>query len=258
MSSAPQSIFAFFRLDPDNACVWRGTEMVALTPKAFAVLQYLVAHAGQVVTKEALLSAVWPEIAVSEAVLKVCLSEVRKALGDVARTPHFIATVHRRGYRFIAPVTAAEPPEAQGTARTLQRLLVADTPRAIPGLVGRKAALAQLHGSLERALQGKRQVVFVTGEIGIGKTTLVDAFVAQVTAEMPVLVAHGQCVEHYGAGEAYLPVLEALGRLCGATRSACLLALLYQRAPTWLVQMPWLLSPADRSALQRELLGATQ
>src|SRR4029077_18449210 len=115
-----------------------------------------------------------------------------------------------------------------------------------PGLVGRKTALAQLHGSLEKARQGKRQGMFVTGEIGIGKTALVDAFVAQVTAETPLLVMHGQCVEHYGSGEAYLPVLEALGRLCSATRSERLLALLYQRSPTWLVQMPWLLSPTDR------------
>src|SRR6266545_783524 len=258
MLSAPQSIFAFFRLDPDNACVWRGTEMVALTPKAFAVLQYLVAHAGQLVTKEALLATVWPEMAVSEAVLKVCLSEIRKTLGDVAKTPRFIATLHRRGYRFIAPVTAAAQPEAPGIVGTLPHIPIDATPRVTPGLVGRKAALVQLHGSLAKALQGKRQVMFVTGEIGIGKTALVEAFVAQAIAETPLLVAHGQCVEHYGSGEAYLPVLEAFGRLCGAPRSERLLALLYQRAPTWLVQMPWLLSPTDRSTLQRELLGATQ
>jgi len=127
-----------------------------------------------------------------------------------------------------------------------------------PGLVGREAALAQLHGSLAQALQGKRQVVFATGEIGMGKTALVEAFVAQITAAMPVLVMQGQCVEHYGSGEAYLPVLEALGRLCGAMRSERLLALLYQWAPMWLAQIPWLLSPADRNALRRELMGATQ
>src|SRR5215510_798602 len=135
MSSAPQSIFAFFRLDPDNACVWRGTEMVALTPKAFAVLQYLVAHAGQLVTKEALLSAVWPKMAVSEAVLTVCLSEIRKTLGDSVKTPRCIATVHRRGYRFIAAVTEVEAAEAQGPAGILQRLPSAATLRVTPGLV---------------------------------------------------------------------------------------------------------------------------
>jgi DNA-binding winged helix-turn-helix (wHTH) protein len=258
MLSASQFAFASFRLDLGNACVWRGTEMVALTPKAFAVLQYLVARAGQLVTKEALLAAVWPETTVSEAVLKVCLSEIRKALGDTARTPRFIATVHRRGYRFIAPVTAAEYPEARDTAGTLQCLPGAERGQVTAPLVGREAALAQLHGSLAQALQGKRQVAFVTGEIGMGKTALVEAFVAEVTATMPLLIMQGQCVEHYGAGEPYLPMLEALGRLCSATRSERLLALLYQRAPTWLAQMPWLLSPAERRTLQRELLGATQ
>src|SRR5215510_3361785 len=122
MLSVPQTVFASFRLDPGNACVWRGTEMLTLTPKAFAVLQYLVAHAGQLVTKEVLLAAVWPRMTVSEGVLKVCLSEIRKALSDAVKTPRFIATVHRRGYRFIAPVTEAEPAEARGTVGTLQRL----------------------------------------------------------------------------------------------------------------------------------------
>src|SRR6266446_6175092 len=155
MLSAPQSIFAFFRLDPDNACVWRGTEMVSLTPKAFAVLQYLVAHAGQLVTKETLLATIWPEMALREAVLTVCLSEIRKAQGDVAKTPRFIATLHRRGYRFIAPVTAAAQPEAPGIVGTLPHIPVDATPRVTPGLVGRKAALVQLHGSLGKALPGK-------------------------------------------------------------------------------------------------------
>jgi hypothetical protein len=76
MLSVPQSVFASFRLDPGNACVWRGPEMLTLTPKAFTVLQYLVAHAGQLVTKEVLLATVWPGMAVSEGVLKVCLSEI--------------------------------------------------------------------------------------------------------------------------------------------------------------------------------------
>src|SRR5262249_6938183 len=172
--------------------------------------------------------------------------------------PRFIATVHRRGYRFIAPVTEAEPAEAQGTVGTLQRLPGAVTSQVPPRLVGRQAALAQLHGSLAKTLQGQRQVGFRSGATRMGKTALVEAFVAQLTAEMPVLVMQGQCVEHYGSGEAYLPVLEALGRLCGATRSERLLTLLYQWAPMWLAQMPWLLAPADRSALQREVGGAPQ
>ena len=75
-------------------------------PTAFALLHYLVTHAGQLVTKdEFYVAAIWAETVVSEAVLKVGMGEVRKALGETARAPRWIATVHRRGYRFVAPVT---------------------------------------------------------------------------------------------------------------------------------------------------------
>ena len=73
-----------------------------------------------------------------------------------------------------------------------------------------------------------------------------------------VWLARGQCIEHYGAGEAYLPVLEALGRLCREPEGAALLPVLEQQAPTWLVQMPALLSATALEAVQRRVLGATQ
>ena len=104
--SSPQWRFADFRLDPDNACLWRGTQSIALTPKAFDVLQYLVTHPDRLVTKDTLLDAVWPETAVSDVVVRVAIGELRRALGDTAQAPRFIATVHRRGYRFVAPVAA--------------------------------------------------------------------------------------------------------------------------------------------------------
>jgi DNA-binding winged helix-turn-helix (wHTH) protein len=108
MPSVSQWVFGPFRLDTTNECLWHGTDTIALKPKTFAVLQYLVAHAGQLVTKAALLDAVWPETAVSDGVLKVCIAELRKALGDRVQTPQFIATAHRRGYRFVAPVTSTD------------------------------------------------------------------------------------------------------------------------------------------------------
>src|SRR5437763_9759015 len=101
--------FADFRLDPDNACLWRGTQRIALTPKAFDVLHYLVTHPDRLVTKDTLLDVVWPETAISDAVVRVAIGELRRALGDTAQAPRFIATVHRRGYRFVAPVV--EHPE---------------------------------------------------------------------------------------------------------------------------------------------------
>src|SRR5215831_11081391 len=98
--TSPQWCFACFRLDPDNACLWCDTEAVPLPPKIFAVLHYLVTHPDRLVRKDELLDAVWPETAVTEAVLRVAIGAVRKVLGDTAQTPRFIATVPRRGYRF--------------------------------------------------------------------------------------------------------------------------------------------------------------
>ena len=108
MTPARHWHFADFHLDLANACLWHGTHAVPLPPKALTLLQYLVAHAGRLVSKEELLDACWPETSVGDGVLKVHIAELRKALGETGRTPRFIATVHRRGYRFVAPVTTAD------------------------------------------------------------------------------------------------------------------------------------------------------
>src|SRR6266487_5386478 len=104
MPATPQWRFDRFRLDPDHACLWCEAQAMALPPKAFAVLRYLVTHPDRLVPKDELLDAVWPETAVSDAVVRVAIGALRKVLGDTAQTPRFIATVPRRGYRFLAPV----------------------------------------------------------------------------------------------------------------------------------------------------------
>src|SRR5690348_17220439 len=94
---APHWLFEPFRLDPVNAHLWRGTELVPLQPRVFDVLHYLVTHPNRLVTKDELLDAVWPETAVSDAVVRVAIGALRKALDDPTRTPRFLATVPRRG-----------------------------------------------------------------------------------------------------------------------------------------------------------------
>src|SRR5438876_227563 len=106
-SAAARWTFGPFTVDLANACLWRGAEAVALAPKAFDVLHYLVAHPDRLVTKDELLDAVWPETAVSDTVVRVAIGVLRKALGDTLQPPRFIATVPRRGYRFLGPVTPA-------------------------------------------------------------------------------------------------------------------------------------------------------
>ena len=125
-------------------------------------------------------------------------------------------------------------------------------------LVGREAELTQLQNVFETALQGERKVVFVTGEAGIGKTTLVDAFLAQIRDRADVRITSGQCVEQYGPGEAYMPLLEATMRLCrGPVRERSIEGL-KRFAPSWLVQLPGLLDPEDRILLQQRVQGANR
>ena len=96
--ASPHWLFGPFRLDPDNACLWHGGQAKPLTPKSFSVLQYLVAHADRLITKDELFAALWPDTVVSEAALRICIGELRKALGEAGRAPQFIVTVTRRGY----------------------------------------------------------------------------------------------------------------------------------------------------------------
>ena len=102
--------FPPFRLDLGTGSLWRDDTWVPLPPKAFTVLATLVAQAGQVVTKEALFDAAWPDTAVTDGVLKGCIRQIRRALGERAGMASSIATVHRRGYRFCVPVTPVEGP----------------------------------------------------------------------------------------------------------------------------------------------------
>src|SRR5262245_48423614 len=105
MSRDPVLNFGPYRLDLGNEQLWRDTQLVRLTPKTFQVLRALVGTPGQLVTKEELFRAVWPDTVVSDAALASCIQELRQALGDNARSPQYIETVHRRGFRFIATFT---------------------------------------------------------------------------------------------------------------------------------------------------------
>src|SRR5262249_28644202 len=96
------------------------------------------------------------------------------------------------------------------------------------------------------------------GEPGIGKTTVVDAFVAHLAGDPGLWIGRGQCVEHCGAGEAYQPVLDAVGRLGREAGREHLIALLNQYAPTWLTQLPPWVGEAEQEALQRKTQGATR
>ena len=237
--------FGDFELDEANASLLRSGQAVALAPTPFNLLCALARQPGALFTKDALLDTVWGHRFVSESVLKTAVSDLRTALGDQPREPRFIQTVPRRGYRFLA-MPASEGAQVQSRATPI----TAAAPSESPSFIGRIDAVARLRQAWSQTCSGRRAVVWVVGEPGIGKTTLIEHFVAGLGN---VAVGRGQCVEHYGSGEPYLPVLEALAELC--RRDADLHALLRTVAPTWLLQLPWLSTADERDALRRELAG---
>lgn len=242
-------VFGAFRLDPAGRQLWQGTTAVQLRPKLFAALQYLVEHPGRLITREELLRAVWSRTHVDETLLRGTMRDLRAALDDDAEAPRFIETIPHQGYRFLAAVRREATQRAAGEAQT------PTDPRS-RGLIERERERALLDRGLDRTLNRQRQIVFVTGEPGIGKTTLVDAFVEALPNRHGVLVGRGQCVEQYGGSEAYLPVLEAIGQLCRHRAGKRVLGILNQYAPTWLVQLPALLTDSELDALQRKTQGA--
>src|SRR5499426_4267065 len=157
MEQEPHLAFGPFRLDGTPGGLWQGDQAIALRPQSLALLRYLVAHAGRLVTKAEVRQHVWAGTHVSDAVLRVSVHEIRQALGDVAAAPRYLETVGRQGYRFLlGDAREGSPPLTTGP------------------LVGRQGEVEAVAQWFQRAAQGRRQCVFVSGEAGIGKTTVVD------------------------------------------------------------------------------------
>jgi DNA-binding winged helix-turn-helix (wHTH) protein len=246
--------FEGFQLDPANARLCRGGEPVALAPKPFDVLCHLVERPGELVTKDQLLDALWPNLNVTESSLSYAINAVRIALGDNAQAPRFIETVTRRGYRFIAPVTVVSASSAERPPEERASLPSASRPH---WWVGRATPLEALESLLQQSLLGNRQVVFITGEAGIGKTTFLEMAMGRMSRR-GIGALWGRCIEHFGTDEAFLPLIEALQERCGGADGPLFLKTLRDHAPTWLAQMPGFLDAKDRSAFQNEVFGATR
>ena len=254
---APADPAPAVRIDSDSGWVWCGEQRLDLGPKAFAVLRHLVDHPQRLITKDGLLSAAWGDTIVSEAALTSCIRDLRKALADSSRRPRYIETVHRRGFRFIGPVASPPPAEAASLPEPVLPL-PADASLSTPTLVGRDAELARLDALLAAAAGGQRRIVFVTGEAGIGKTTLVEAFLARFGDGDGLLVGRGQCIEHYGSTEPHLPLLEALGRMGRGRNGEAVVGVLRRYAPTWLAELPSLLTDDELGSVQRRAQGTTR
>ena len=179
--------FGDFTIDVGNARLWRAGQAVALPPKAFDLLALLLQRPGELVTKDELLDQVWGRRFVSEGAIKTVVSELRAALGDDVRAPRWIATVPRRGYRFIGtrevaagrpgPSAALATPAAAAALPAGAAAPAGNLGRQAPRLIGREAALAELLGLL-----AQHPLVTLVGPGGVGKTQLALAAAAQQPA----------------------------------------------------------------------------
>jgi predicted ATPase len=233
--------FGPFRLETTHARLWRGEHAIPLRPRTAAVLRYFAEHPGRLVTKTELLQHVWAGMHVTDTVLRVCIREIRVALADAVDAPQYLQTVGRQGYQWLGAGDGAAMP-----------------PAAAQPIVGRQAEVEALERWFARATTGERQCVFLSGEVGIGKTTVLNLWLSQLDASSAGWLGRGQCAEHYGAGEPYLPVLDAFGQLGRGPAGSALLAVLRRYAPMWLVQLPGLVSDAEVERVQRQVQGATQ
>lgn len=226
-SERARQVFEFppFALDLASGVLTREGSEVLLRPKTFAVLAALVQRHGTLVSQESLMAAGWRGASGSAQALKNCIRELRGVLGDSARAPRFIRTTHGRGYRFIADVAA---PAGAATSAAAQ---------ASVALVEREEPLAALESNLEKALGGARQLVFVNGEAGVGKSALVDTFIERYCVLPGVIAGRGQCIDQRGTGEAWLPVVDALLDACQRADFDAL-ELLRTRAPAWYRRLP--------------------
>jgi DNA-binding winged helix-turn-helix (wHTH) protein len=241
----PVLSFPPFQLDLAEERLWKDGKELRLQRKPMAILRFLVEHPRRLVTQDEIVAAVWGKVVMSENLLRTHVRNLRQVIGD-----GLIETVVGRGYRFLADVR-----EVDDVANTTADGMPSE---AAPLLVGRADELDALHAAYRSAAARRRGIVFIAGDAGLGKTTIVDAFLAQACPTGRAWAGRGASVEQYGSGEAYLPVLHAMAGLCKGRSGDRVIDVLGRHAPTWLVQMPDLVPAARVEELQRIVSMASQ
>ncbi len=166
---APVVAFCDFRLDRRLRQLQHDAVTVDLTPKLYQLIDHLLRHRDRVVPHRELRQLLWPATAVSDSSLSSLVGRLRALFEP--RTDEIIKTHHRLGYRFIAACDAVHDPtevvaETNGVAGRATS----------PPFVGRDVECAKLAEAFLRASDGRRQVVLIAGEQGVGKSRLVEQF----------------------------------------------------------------------------------
>ena len=261
--------FGAFEVDLQSARIWKSGRLLKMQYQPFQVLATLVDRPGEVVTREELRQKLWPMASSGDFNhgLNNAINRLREVLCDCAESPAFIETLPRCGYRFLAAVHRPLPSQRiESVVKHLEDVPASDLIQ--PGstqhreqiVVGRELELAKLINALLHASESRGRVLFVTGEPGMGKSTLVDEFIYLMQNQHPTYIAaRGHCIEQYGTGEAYGPFLDALAGLLFGPHRELVARLLQTYAPTWCLQFPAVFnSPALLEQLRAETIGATK
>jgi len=173
-----------FRLDTHNDALFRGTEPVALGRRAVALLRALVERPGALVSKDALVEAAWPGLAIEDSNLTVQITALRRVLGGAPGGDRWIETMPRRGYRFIGPVAATEedgataaPPQADTSreAAPIEHGVAAEPPRV---------ASPRETAPIEHPEAERRQITGADDDVGGKVVDLVDRALEEARDEI--------------------------------------------------------------------------
>lgn len=237
-SSARIVRFGGFELDAKAGELRRRGRAVRLQDKPLQLLMFLLGKpTSELVTREEIQEHIWgaSRFLDFEDSLNQAVRKLREALRDSATKPRFLETIPRRGYRFLVPVDQELAGTSSPPAGTAVELLSSTRPKPIT--VGRRCELSKLNTVLQAAKENGGRVFCISGEAGIGKTTLVEAFLGELIPELDGHIARGRCSERLSGAEAYLPILEGLESLTRGPRAESVKKILVDVAPSWYVQM---------------------
>ena len=243
--------FGPFRLDTGAQLLWHEETKVTITPKVYCLLLYFLLHSGRLISHEELFNTVWAGRIVDDSALRLAVNSLRNALHDESKSPHYVSTVCKRGYRFLAEVTVNEGYQIMEATET-NRLPYRQQAQACPARLDRTQELASLQEAFQLASNGERSLVFLHGEQGLGKTALLDTFLTHV--QHPELsVFRARCVQMSRVAEPFLPLLEALEGHCRMPYGRFFTERLNLLAPSWLYQMLTVLEPDEMTLLQPKI-----
>jgi DNA-binding winged helix-turn-helix (wHTH) protein len=208
--------FREFTLDARHYRLTRDGQPQRVTPAVFRLLLFLVQNAGEIVTKETMLSQLWPDAAVQESTLPRHISVLRKLLGERPGQSRYIETIPKTGYRFVAEitdVTSSFRSCAGWTSRIATR-----PPRTV---IGRHRERGRLRFAFHSAAAGAGSMIFISGEAATGKTSLVEDFLFEIgQTEGLCRIAQARCPETLSGTISVSPLIEAFTEFEEAPRHA--------------------------------------